>query len=125
MERFENLDKAMCKELQTLNDKYTGNGGEMTEQDVHKADMLYHALKSAETYYAMKEEDDDMEEYSERGGGGSIRRGSYRRGGSYGSYGSYARGRSPRTGRFISREQGYSGRYPMEYFDGGWDGMMY
>lgn len=121
MDRYDNLDKAMCKELQTLNDKYTGNGGEMSEQDVKKADMLYHALKSAETYYAMKDAaGEDMEDYSERGG--MMRRNSYRRGDGYGSY---ARGRSPVTGRYISRDMGYSGRYPMDYYGGGWDGMTY
>jgi hypothetical protein len=120
MDRYDNLDKAMCKELQTLNDKYTGNGGEMSEQDVKKADMLYHALKSAETYYAMKDAGEDMEDYSERGG--MMRRNSYRRGDGYGSY---ARGRSPVTGRYISRDMGYSGRYPMDYYGGGWDGMGY
>lgn len=53
MGRFENLDKALCKELEKLDKKYAGDVAEMSEQDAHKADMLYHALKSGETYYAM------------------------------------------------------------------------
>ena len=107
MERFENLDKAMCKELEKLDKKYGSDYGEMSEIDAHKAEMLYHALKSAETYYAMKDEEDEGE-YS-----GANRRGrSYRRGGGGGSY---ARGRDMESGRYISREPGYSGRYPMDY----------
>ena len=109
MERYEHLEKALCKELEKLDKKYGGNMDEMSEQDAHKADMLYHALKSAETYHAMKDAEDE-DGYS----GNYMRRGR-----------SYARGRSPRTGRYISRDMGYSGRYPMEYMDGGWDGMMY
>ena len=105
MDRYDNLDKALCRELEALNSKYTGSAGEMTEQDVQKADMLYHALKSAETFYAMRDAGDD-DDYS----GDYMRR---RR--------SYARGRSPVTGRYISRDMGYSGRYPMEYIDPGWD----
>lgn len=105
MDRYDNLDRALCKELQTLNDKYTGSASDMTEQDVHKADMLYHALKSAATYYAMKETEDE-EEYS----GDYMRR---RR--------SYARGRSPMTGRYISRDA-YPPRYSMDYPEP-WDRM--
>lgn len=124
-ERYEHLEKAMCKELEKLDKKYTADV-EMTEQDTELADKLYHALKSAATYHAMKDaeeygEDDGEEGYS--GEGRSMRRGgrSYR-GGSYRG-GSYARGRDMRTGRFISRdmEPGYSGHYPMELIDPYWD----
>ena len=56
-----------------------------------------------------EEEDGEMEH------GYSGRR-SYNRGGA-----SYARGRSPMTGRYMSREMGYddgrSGYYPMEYME--------
>jgi hypothetical protein len=100
MDRYENLDKALCKELERLDKKYAADVGEMSEQDAHKADMLYHALKSAETYYAMKDEYGDDGEYSEAGG-----RMVYR--------GSYARDRARRAGR--NYRGMYSGRYPMEY----------
>ena len=53
-ERYENLEKAMCKELEKLDKKYTADV-EMTEQDAERADKLYHALKSAATYPAMKD----------------------------------------------------------------------
>ena len=66
-ERYEHLEKAMCKELEKLDKKYTADV-EMTEQDAERARKLYHALKSAETYHAMKDaeelEDEEGEESS-------------------------------------------------------------
>lgn len=108
MDRYKNLEKSLCRELERLDSKYNGDM-EMNEEDVRRADLLYHALKSAETYHAMK----DSEEEDER---------SYR-GRSYAGNGnSYARGRDMRTGRYISRDMDYSGgRYPMEYIDPYWD----
>ena len=123
-ERYEHLEKAMCKELEKLDKKYTA-AVEMSEQDADRARALYHALKSAETYHAMK----DAEEWEDEGEEGAsesrgIRRAvgrSYRRG--YNDGVSYARGRDMRTGRYTSMdmEPGYSGRYPMEYIDPMWD----
>ena len=74
MDRYEHLEKAMCKELE---ESEGGNSGE----------------------------------------GRSMRRTgrSYRRGNDGMSY---ARGRDMRTGRYISRDDGYSGHWnPMEYID--------
>ena len=110
-EHYENLEKAMCKELEKLDKKYTADT-EMTDVDAERADKLYHALKSAATYHAMKdaEEWDDEGEDGYSGDGRSIRRGGR----------SYRRGRDMRTGRYMSRgmdEYGYSGHYPMEYID--------
>ena len=102
MKRYEDLDKAMCKELEKLDKKYRGDVAEMSQQDADRADTLFHALKCAETYYAMvgAGEDDEDEEHSRK---------------------SYARYRSPRTGRYISRDGGWSGRYPGEYgYSGGY-----
>lgn len=113
-EHYKNLEKAMCKELEKLDKKYTAET-EMTDVDAERADKLYHALKSAATYHAMKdaEEEDDEEGYSGEGR-------SYR-GRSYGMGRSYARRRDA-MGRY-SRigEPEYSGRYPMEYIDPYWD----
>lgn len=113
-ERYEHLEKAMCKELEKLDKKYTADV-EMSEQDAERARKLYHALKSAETYHAMK----DAEELDDEDGeeGYSEARGMRRGGRAYG--GSYRRGRDMRTGRYVSRdmEPGYSGHYPMEYID--------
>jgi len=111
-EHYENLEKAMCKELEKLDKKYTADT-EMTDVDAERADKLYHALKSAATYHAMK----DAEEWDdEEGEGGYSEARSMRRGRPYRS-GSYARGRD-RRGRFTSYGMdGYSEHYPMEYID--------
>ena len=104
---YENLEEAMCKELEMLDKKYTSESGEMTVQDVEKADKLYHALKSAATYHAMK----DAEEWDEEEGESGAR------GRNYDLYGrSYARRRDS-MGRY-SRDMGmdgYSGHWPMMY----------
>ena len=47
----------MCRELEMLDKKYGGETKEMSPQDVERADILYHALKSAATYHAMKDAD--------------------------------------------------------------------
>ena len=95
MKRYENLEGAMCAELEKLDKKYGGNPEEMSVQDAEKADLLYHALKSAATYHAMKDaegwEDKEASGRSYRGGRDSM-------------------------GRYTSREMHpgyeYSGHYP-------------
>lgn len=102
---YENLEEAMCKELEMLDKKYGAESSEMTVQDLEKADKLYHALKSAAAYHAMK----DSEEWDEDETSGD------RMGRSYGRYGrSYRRGRDA-MGRYTSRDMDVSGRYPMMY----------
>ena len=96
MKRYENLEEVLCKELDRLDKKYASDPGEMTETDVKRADMLYHALKSAATYHAMK----DAEGWEEKDASGR----------------SYRRGRDA-MGRYTSRDMGpmdygYSGHYP-------------
>lgn len=95
---YEHLEKALCSELEQLDKKYM-SGEDMTEQDLKRADMLYHALKSAATYHAMKEADGWGNQQSYRGGGRD----------------NYAMRRGP----YMSREmgEGYSGWYPMDYID--------
>lgn len=95
---------------------------EMTVLDIDLVDKLTHALKCIKTSIAMIEAEEEE--------GGASRR-SYAREGSYRSYaydggsmrsqdgGSYdgysgRRGRSPRTGRYVSREGGYSGHEGIE-----------
>lgn len=99
MKRYENLEEAMCNELEKLDKKYGGEHAEMSVQDAEKADLLYHALKSAETFYAMKDSYDDM------GSGRSYRDGRGE---------SYARRGRDSMGRYTSRDmgEGYSGHYP-------------
>lgn len=80
MKRYRNLDEAMCRELELLDKKYGSEGKQMDPQDVERADKLYHALKSAETYYAMKEAGDEWEDEesgARRGGRGYGMRRSY------------------------------------------------
>ena len=64
------LEEKMCKELESLEEKYRTSNSEMTVQDLEKIDKLYHALKSKATYEAMKEydENDDFEGVSGRRG---------------------------------------------------------
>jgi len=115
MKHYENLEEAMCRELEMLDKKYGGETKEMSPQDVERADILYHALKSAATYHAMKDADEWEEEES------GARGRSYAR-----NSDSYARRRDS-MGRYFSRDMdGYSGHYPPMYerypgYDyGGW-----
>lgn len=107
MERYENLEKAMCKELEKYDKKYTAET-EMDATDADRIDKLYHALKCAATYHAMK----DAEEEDEDGYSGTGR--SYRGR-------SYARGRDARGRYMRSRDMEYSGHYPMDYIDPYWN----
>lgn len=119
-ERYEHLDKALCKELEKLNKKYTADV-EMSETDLSRAKDLRKALYYGELYSAMKEEA-ELDEADGEEGYSEARR-MRRMGRSYGGN-SYRRGRDMRTGRYISRaidDYGYSGHYPMEYIDPMWD----
>lgn len=99
MDKFEALEKAMCKELEAIEQKIKG-GTEMSETDLKRIDMLAHAMKSLATYKAMKE----AEEYEYPEDGMSGRRG------------------RAMNGRYVSRDPGpmmydggYSGYYPHPY----------
>lgn len=50
---FDNIENVLCDELDKLDEKYR-NGQEINAGDLQKADMIFHALKSAATYKAMK-----------------------------------------------------------------------
>lgn len=109
MKHYENIDEALCREMDTLDKKYASDV-EMSVQDLEKIRLLLSSMVKAETYYAMQEDrewDDDMEGSGE----GRMSRG----GRSYGRYGtdrSYRRGRDS-MGRYTSRDMdGYSGHYP-------------
>lgn len=110
MKHYENLEEALCKELDKLDKKYASDVAEMSVQDVERADVLYHALKSAATYHAMKDAEDWDEEDMEGSGEGRMSRGGrYGRGGTDRSY---RRGRDA-MGRYTSRDMdGWSGHYP-------------
>jgi len=101
MDKFEALEKQMCKELEAIEHKLQG-GTEMSETDLKQIDMLAHAMKSLATYTAMKEAEETGYGMSERRGRGM-------------------------DGRYVSRDessyadgyaQGFSeamSRYPMTY----------
>ena len=80
---FEGICEALHREMDQLDEKFAG-GAQMSGQELEHIDKMAHALKSLETYKAMK--------------GNSEYGGSYE--------GSYARGRSRMTGRYISRDEG-------------------
>lgn len=98
---FENLENAMCEELERLDDEYK-KGKEITSGDLAKTDLIAHALKSLATYTMTKE---GMEGASER------------------SYGSYARSRYG-SGRYMSRDGGSMrgrSRGPRDEIDPYWE----
>lgn len=95
--KFEVLEKSMCKELENIERKLEG-GQEMSIQDLDKADKLVHAMKSLATYKAMKE----AEEYEQDGFSG--RRGRV-------ADGRYV----SRTGNEMSSRQSYDDGYSRGY----------
>lgn len=99
MKKHDILEQKMCKELDMLEEKYRTAPGDMNVQDLDKIDKLYHALKSKATYDAMKEAEEDYQDQDGMSG---------RRGRDY-------------MGRYVSRDNGYSGypgREPMDAWSG-------
>lgn len=96
MNKFEFLEKKMCKELEALDQKLEA-GSDMTVQDLEKIDKLAHAMKSLATYKAMK----DAEEYTNHGIEG-------RQSKMYGREDEYSEGYS----RGYSEAMNQSGHYP-------------
>ena len=114
MEKFEALEKAMCKELETIEQKLKGVS-EMSVQDLDKIDKLAHAMKSLATYKAMKE----AEEYDEGEEGFSGRRGRAANGRYVSRDGgnSYTEGYTQGYSEAMSQMNGNSGHYPpMPYY---------
>lgn len=117
MKRYENIDEALCREMDKLDKKYAGDI-DMTLQDLEMIRLLFSSMVKSDTHYAMQEEremDEDMEGSGRRGNDGRMYSG---RGGSGRSY---RRGRDA-MGRYTSRDMGgysgndgydgYSGHYP-------------
>lgn len=109
-ELCEIVDAKLEESLENLK----GANGVMTVSDIDIVDKLTHTLKCIKTTIAMIEAEDEAGGESHRSmrsyEGGSRR--SYE-GGSYDGY-SNRRGRSPRTGRYVSRDGGYSGHDGIE-----------
>lgn len=103
MKRYENVDNALCNEMEKLDKKYASDI-ELSRQDLETIRLLYSSMVKAQTYHAMQDEselDDDMDESGRRGDDGRMYSGR-----------SYRRNRD-RMGRYTSRDMdGYSGRYP-------------
>lgn len=86
---YHGICEAIHREMDELEKKYA-NGVQLESKDLQDIDRMAHTLKSLATYEAMT---------GESGYGGD----------------SYARGRSRTTGRYISRDGGYSGYEPDGY----------
>lgn len=116
--KHEILEQKMCKELETLEDKYR-SGEQLSMQDLEKIDKLYHALKSMATYNAMKEAEDYSEEGWSSEGGNSGRRGRAANGRfvsrDMDRSNSYADGYSEGYSEAMNQMNGNSGHYPMYY----------
>jgi len=99
MEKFEALEKAMCKEMEAIEQKLKG-GTEMSVQDLDRIDKLAHAMKSLVTYKAMKEAEEygEAEESSMNGYSGR-------------------RGRAM-NGQYVSRNNGNQQSYANGYSEG-------
>ena len=98
MKNHEILEQKMCKELEKIANRISANpNADMSTQDLCLVKDLYSALMKQATYISMKE----AEEY-ENGMSGR-------------------RGRSPMTGRYVSRDSGES---YSEGFDRGYSEAM-
>ena len=81
MKHYENLEEAMCRELEKMDKKYA-SGAELNAQDAGMVDTLYHALKCAATYHAMK----DADGWEEKDASGRYSRREHDYGGRYPAY---------------------------------------
>ena len=101
MHVYHDLKDKLCKELTELT-----QNRDITNASLDQIDKLTHSIKSLATIIAMEDSGySEMDGYEDGRGGNS-----------------YARGRSMRTGRYISREGGNSGRgYSSRYSREGTD----
>ena len=109
MEKFEMLEKEMCKELEAIEQKLKA-GTEMSETDLKRVDMLAHAMKSLATYKAMKEADEGYYD-----GGMSGRRGMNGRYISRDGGSSYAEGYSRGYSEAMGQQSGHWPMGPYRY----------
>lgn len=97
MEKLRKIREMVCDELDSI-----AKRGELSAGSLETLDKLTHTLKSIDTVIAMSDYDDGGASY-DGADGGSM-------GGMSGR-----RGRSRTTGRYVSRDGGYSGRGGMSY----------
>lgn len=114
------MHEILSKQLEDAARKLRGAGEKLSGGDLDYIDKLTHAIKSVKTTIAMCEAEDGGMSFAMRTVEPGREHVSYRGYGSYdgGSYGGMSgrRGRSPMTGRFVSRAGGYSG-HGDEYVD--------
>lgn len=115
MKRYENVEHALCRELDKLDRKFGSSDTDMTEKELETVRLLYSSLMKAETLYQMQEDAEMSNGEMDGSGDGMVsRRGDP---GRVGSGRSYRRGRDS-MGRYTSRDMGpmypdgYSGHYP-------------
>ena len=115
LETLYELCEIVSKKLEECRDNLQGSDT-MTVTDIEIVDKLTHTLKSIKACIAMLEDEEDDGGMSERsyryGANGRSHRRSYD--GSYEGGMSGRRGRSPSTGRYVSRDGGYSGHDGLE-----------
>lgn len=102
MKRYENIDEALCREMDKLDKKYASDI-EMSMQDLEMIRLIFSSMVKADTHYAMQEEKEWDEDDMSRSGRSSYGRGGMDRSG--------RRGRDS-MGRYTSMDMGYSGHYP-------------
>lgn len=97
------IEEKICKEIDEIKEKLRG-GGDISESDMKRLDLLYHTLKSKAGYEEKKYAEYDMGgmSYANRSGNGGYS-GRYSRDMGPGASGRYSRDMGP----------GYSGHYPM------------
>lgn len=109
-ELCEIVDGKLAESLENLK----GANGAMTVSDIEIVDKLTHTLKCIKATIAMIEAEEEGEESYEGGSRRSYEGGSRRSRRSYEGGNSGRRGRSPRTGRYVSRDSGYSSHDGLE-----------
>lgn len=126
MESLYVIKEAACDRLHDIADEIRDKGG-LPDNCIELTDKLTHIIKSTMSALDMYEsgysENDGYSERRSYDGGSSMSMG-----GSYGNAngGGYSerRGRSRVTGRFVSRDSGYSGRRGRYSMDDGEAGLM-
>lgn len=120
IEMLHRLCKQITDKLEEC-EKNLSSSRDMSVSDIEIVDKLTHALKCIKTTIAMMETEEGGESrrsYAMEGGNsGRYRSHAYADDMSRGSYdGGYSerRGRSPSTGRYVSRDGGYSGHDGIE-----------
>ena len=110
MDKYELLEKSLCKELDEI-EHGLKSGSAMTTQDLDRIDKLVHAMKSLATYKAMK----DAEGYEDNNMSKSYTASNANRHMSYAD--GYSRGYAEAMNQM---QRGNSGHYPPWHMEPSW-----